>query len=375
MRVKAAVARAHGVPLALADLELDEPRAGEVLVRMIASGVAACDLAAIAGELAMPVPFVPGCEGAGIVERVGEGVTVPSAGDAVLIVPARQSRGRALAGVRVDGSTPFDGDGGGAVNGFFFGQSSFATHLLCPAVLAVPVADGAPLELLAGLGREVLLGAGLVLQQPGLEGATVVITGADAAGLGACMAAAAAGAGTIVVADPRESRRELALTVGAMVAVPADDGLGAVVKSLVAGGAGHAFETSGAPAAQAGCEASLGVHGRCVAVNEDAIAQLDAGALIPRLLAMHAEGRFPLEKLVAYYPFELVNDALAALASGEVAKPVLRFSLGSFGDLDRALQEGAAQEEPRDDAGSEDDGSEPADAPTEGEREAPPVTA
>ena len=67
MRVKAAVARAHGAPLAIEDLDLDEPRAGEILVRVIASGVAACDRAAIDGDLAMPLPFVPGCEGAGIV--------------------------------------------------------------------------------------------------------------------------------------------------------------------------------------------------------------------------------------------------------------------------------------------------------------------
>ena len=75
MRVKAAVARAQGAPLSIEDLDLDDPQAGEILVRMIASGVAACDLAAIAGELAVSLPFVPGCEGAGIVERVGEGVT------------------------------------------------------------------------------------------------------------------------------------------------------------------------------------------------------------------------------------------------------------------------------------------------------------
>ena len=371
MRVKAAVARAHGTPLAIEDLDLDEPRAGEILVRMIASGVAACDLAAITGELAMPLPFVPGCEGAGIVERVGADVAAPKAGDAVLIVAAQGSRGRSLAGVRLDGSAPFSGDEG-AVNGFFFGQSSFATHLLCPAELAMPVADGAPLELLAGLGREVLLGAGLVLQDLAVTaGSTIVVTGADAMGLGACMAAAAAGAGSIILADPRESRRALALAVGATIAVPADEGLAAVVMSLAADGAHYALETSGAPAARAGCEASLGVDGRYLAADDDALARLDLRALIPRLLKMHADGGFPLETLVAYFPFERVNDALAALASGEVAKPVLRFSLGAFGDLDRALREGAALEEPQgNDTGGVEDGE-----TALGEREAPPVTA
>ncbi len=368
MRVKAAVARAYDAPLAIEDLDLDEPRAGEILVRMIATGVAACDLAAIAGSLTMPLPFVPGCEGAGIVERVGSNVVTPKAGDAVLIVAAQGSGGGALTGVRLDGSAPFASDVG-AVNGFFFGQSSCTTHLLCPAELAVPVADDAPLELLAGLGREVLLGAGLVLQELAVAaGSTIVVTGADAVGLGACMAAAAAGAGSIILADPRESRRELALAVGATISVPADDGLAAVVMSLAADGAHYALETSGAPAARAACEASLGTGGRCLVADDDALARLDLRALVPQVLDMHGDGRFPIEKLVAYFPFEMVNDALAALASGEVAKPVLRFSLGSFGDLDRALQEGAAREEPQSDETGEDE-------PAVGQREAPPVTA
>lgn len=374
MRVKAAVARAHGAPLAIADLDLDEPRAGEILVRVIACGVALCDREAIDGTLAMPLPFVPGCEGAGIVERVGEGVSVPAAGDAVLIVGAPVPGGRALAGVRPDGTAPFNEEtaaGAGAVNGFFFGQSAFASHMLCPAELAVPVADGAPLELLAGLGREVLLGAGLVLRDgAGAAGATIVITGADAVGLGACMAAPAAGFGMIVVADPRESRRELALKVGATIAVPADEGLGAVVKSLDADGARYALETSGAPAARAGCEASLAAGGKCVVVTPESLGRVDVGSILPRLVALHAGERFPLEELVAYFPFEHVDDALAAHAADEVVKPILRFSLGAFGALDRALQEGAATDEP---SGEPD--TAPADAPVEGEREAPKVTA
>ena len=362
MRVKAAIVRAHGAPLAIADLDLDEPRSGEILVRVIASGVAMRDRLSIDGELAMPLPFVPGCEGAGIVERVGEGVAKPAAGESVLVMAMHDSQ----AGVRHDGTAPFH-DGDEAVHGFFFGQSSFATHLLCPAELAVPMADGAPLELLAALGQEILLGAGLVLQKLAVAaGETVVITGADAVGLGACMAAAALGAGSVIVADPRESRRALALEVGATVAVPADEGLGSVVKSLDADGARHALETSGAPAALAGCKASLASDGRCVVVDAQGLASLDVATLVPRLAALHVEGLLPLEKLVAYFPFEHVNDALAAHAAGDVVKPVLRFSLGSFGGLDRALQEGAAQEEPA---------NEPAEAPADGQRDPARVTA
>ena len=366
MRVKAAVARAHGAPLSIVELDLDEPREGELLVRLLACGVALADRQAIDGTLAMPLPFVPGCEGAGIVERAGDGVAA-AAGGAVLIVGPDS---RALAGVRLDGSAPFHTDSG-AINGFFFGQSAFATHILCRAELAVPVADDAPLELIAALGREVLLGAGLVLQDfDDADGATIVITGADAVGLGACMAAAATGFGTIILADPRESRRELALKVGATIAVPADDGLAAVVKSLAADGARYALETSGAPAARAGCEASLSTGGRCVIANASALDRLDVGALVSRMVALHGARRFPLEELVSYFPFEHVGDALDAHAAGAVVKPVLRFSLGAFDDLDRALHEGAALAEP-----SGDPDGEPVDAPADGDCEAAAITA
>lgn len=362
MRVEAAVIRAHGAPLVVAELELDEPGPGEILVRLIATGVAACDVTA-AGGSALPLPFVPGCEGAGIVERVGDGVISPVAGQAVVVAP-RRGREQAL-GIAAGLAARFSNDDG-PVYGGFGGQSSFATHMLCAAELAVPVADAAPLELIAGLGREVALGAGLVLQALANTAATtVVVTGADAVGLGACMVAAAVGCERIILADPRAARRELALTVGATIAVPADEGLAAVVRSLDAEGAGFAFETSGAPLALRCCADSLAPGGRCLEADDTARADLDFAAVLPRLAAMVETGTLPLEKLVAFFPFEQVNEALAALENGAVAKPVLRFPLGPFGQLDRALQVGAAVDVP-------EPAPDPAEAPA---REEPPVTA
>ena len=96
MKVKAAVVRAYGAQLALEGLELDEPRADEVLVRLVACGVARADLKAIAGVLPMPLPFVPGTEGAGIVEKTGDGVTHVATGDAVVVSAAACGGLRAL---------------------------------------------------------------------------------------------------------------------------------------------------------------------------------------------------------------------------------------------------------------------------------------
>ncbi len=336
MRVEAAVVRALHAPLDLIEMSIDEPAAGEILVRLIAAGVAGRDLAAIAGDVAIPIPFVPGCEGAGIVERVGDGVATLAAGQAVMIVPRPAS---------APAAEPF-ASAEGIVHGFIGRQSTFATHLLCPADSAMPVAEGAPLEVLAGLGREALLGAGLVLAAPfGDAGSTtVVVTGADAVGLGACMAAAAVGIGRIVLCDPRAARRDLALTLGASVAVPAVDGLVSVVRSLDANGASYAIETSGRPAALAACREVSEPAGQFVQADEVALAKLDLGSLLPRLEAMIVAGSLPLERLVTFFPFERINEAVAALRNGTAVKPVLRFPVGPFGDLDRALRAGAAQE-------------------------------
>lgn len=96
MKVKAAVARAHGAPLAIEGLDLNEPRDDEVLVRLVACGVARADLKAIGGALPMPLPFVPGTEGAGIVEKAGADVTHVETGDAVIVSAGAADRARAV---------------------------------------------------------------------------------------------------------------------------------------------------------------------------------------------------------------------------------------------------------------------------------------
>lgn len=387
MKVKAAVARSRNAPLILEGLDLDEPQSGEVLVRLVACGVARADLKAIAGELPMPLPFVPGTEGAGIVEKVGEGVTHLATGDSVVagagacgICPrCRAGSPRAcvdfaalnLAGRRLDGSAPFTVEECAEdpqpheeveVNGFFFGQSSFATHAICRADSLVKLPVGAPLEVLAGLGGELLIGAGVITHGFRFEAEdTLVVTGADAIGLVAIMIARARGAGTIFVADPDEARQALATEIGATVVVHDASELASAVMSMTGTGARFALDTTGTDAARQACLASLAEGGTCALVDppagaivdfDDQVADgaklvisadghADPHALIPELVALQAQGRLPLDKLVGFFPFELVNDALDALRTGRVIKPVLRFPLGSFGDLDRAKTEGA----------------------------------
>ena len=393
MKVRAAVARAHGAPLEIEGLELDEPRADEVLVRLVACGVARGDLKAIGGALPMPLPFVPGTEGAGIVEKVGDDVTHVAPGDTVVVTAgacgmcARCQAGNPractdfgalnLAGRRLDGTAPFlieeredvEPREEVAVNGFFFGQSSFATHALCRASSVIKLPVGAPLEVLAGLGCELLIGAGVVAHGFGFEAEdTLVVTGADAIGLVAIMVARTRGAGTIFVADADEGRRALAVELGATVAVHDTDDLASAVRSMTGAGARFALDTTATEAARSACLDSLAEGGTCALVDppdgvtidfDDQVADgatlvisadghADPHVLIPELVALQAEGRLPLDKLLSFFPFELVNDALAAYREGRVVKPILRFPLGSFGDLDRAKTEGAVAEAPAD---------------------------
>ena len=379
MNIQAAVARAHGAPLVIEGLVLEAPRDDEIIVRLVASGVASVDHEAIVGCLAMPLPFVPGSEGAGIVEHVGAAVTGLKAGDAVLVgyafcgacAPCDAASPRACVdfaalnkgGRRADGSTPFavaENGPPGPINGFFFGQSSFATHLLCRTASAIKLPLGAPLEVLACLGGELLLGAAMISEAFEVQsGDTLVITGADAVGLVACMVAKARGAGTIVVADPDEARRHLALDCGATLAVNLDADLAMTVHSMVADGMRFALDTTGHSVAIAACLESLSSNGICALLRAPDDRDIETGgrtllmpgdvkaapdSLIPDLAALQADGKLPLDRLISFFPFELVNDALEALATGAVVKPVLRFPLGSFGDLDRALTEGAARE-------------------------------
>jgi aryl-alcohol dehydrogenase len=346
----------------------------------------------------MPLPFVPGAAGAGIVERVGDAVVGVAPGDAVIVNFAacglceacavgdpRRCIGFAalnLGGRRLDGSAPFSA-ASEPVNGFFFGQSSFSTHLICAATSATTLPAGAALEVLAGLPGEMLVGAGAVDGVLGLRrGDTLVITGADAAGLAATMMAKARGAGMIIVADPRERRRDFATALGATVAVHTDDDLAAVVRSLTGDGVRFALETIGHAAARQACLDSLAPGGTLAIVDPLAGETLadeilagdtrvvaahghaDPRGLLAELATLHAAGDLPLDTLVDFFPFEHANDALDALRAERVVKPVIRFPVGSFGDLDRALSEGAAQDVPETTESTSDDRV-PAEAPAQ----------
>lgn len=348
-----------GAPFRLRDVELREPGPGEVLVRVLAAGMCHTDLAVRGPGLPVKFPIVLGHEGAGTVEAVGPGVTAVRPGDRVVLTydscgrcsncvlgqPAYCAEffPRNLTGRGTDGSTSLRAADGSEVGGRWFGQSSFATYALATERGVVRVGDELPFSSLAPLGCGVQTGAGAVVNSLGLRlGETIAVFGAGAVGLAAVMAAHAAGASEIVAVDLHANRRELALELGATrVFDGADPDLVKAVKAST-GGLDYALDTTGAPAVMnsalavlhprgtlgivGGNAAQLPFDARSVATKRvvslfegDAVPQL----FIPRLIALHRQGRLPFDRLVTTFGLDEINEAEAASARGAVVKPVL----------------------------------------------------
>ena len=223
-----AVVSGQGSPFELEDLELDDPRDDEIIVRVVAAGICHTDLSARDQVIPFPLPALLGHEGAGIVERVGRSVRTLVEGDHVVVSfnfcgDCRQCvTGRPVqcdtwvprnlvGGFRPDGSSPVRRANGQDLHAHFFGQSSFATRVLVDAAAAVRVPPEAPLPMLAPLVCGFQTGAATMLQvlAPQL-GDTVAVFGAGGVGLSALMAARLTPATRIVAIDVVPERLQLA---------------------------------------------------------------------------------------------------------------------------------------------------------------------
>lgn len=366
MKITAAVAPGTGQPLAMQELELDDPRTGEVRVRMAASGICHTDAIVRDQWYEVPLPAVLGHEGAGVVEAVGEGVGRVEVGDHVVLSfascgecdlcltghPAYCATFYDLnfSGRRPDGTAAYTGGGGEEVSSHFFGQSSFATHANVYERCLVKVPDSAPLDLLAPLGCGIQTGAGAILNRLNPPaGSSVVIFGTGAVGMAALLAAVVAEAGTIVAVDVVASRLAFARELGATHTVDAssEDPVERI-REITGGGADYALDTTGVPAVfrqLSDCLGTLG-HGAMVgATTPGTEGTVDIGTtllsgqtlhmviegdavpqtFIPRLIGLYEQGRFPFDRLVRHYAFDEINDGFADSESGEVLKPVIRY--------------------------------------------------
>lgn len=363
MKITAAVAR-EGKDFSVEEVELDDPRADEVVVRVVATGMCHTDLVSRDGALPTPLPAVFGHEGAGVIERVGAEVTRLAPGDHVVMGfascaacpqcrtgrPAYCAEGvrYTFGGARPDGS-PTLRQNGQPVSGHYFGQSSFATHALAHERSVVKVPTDLPLELLGPLGCGVMTGAGAVLNalRPA-PGSRLAVFGTGAVGLSAVMAARLTGASTIIAVDGNPGRLALALELGATHALNRHevDPVTAVQEITDGAGVDYSLEATGVTAIMRQAFEALtrvGVCGIMGVPAGDAEVTLNGFALllgrtirgivwgdsvpaqfIPALVELHRLGRLPIEKLMTIYPLDEINRAAADSLAGRIVKPVVR---------------------------------------------------
>jgi len=368
MLIKAAVARKKGGPFTIEQVELGDPQAGEVLLRVVASGICQTDLHARDGYYPIPFPAVYGHEGVGVVDRIGGGVTTVRPGDhVVMFAPscgacrncASQRPAYCLShlslkmnGVRADGSSTLRA-GTQRLGGAFFQQSSLATHAIATERNVVKVDADVPLEVLAALPCGVNTGAGAALNALGARpGMTMAILGVGAVGLAALLAAREAGCSTLIAVDLVHSRLTLARELGATHALNgAATDLLVQLRDITGGlGVDGIIDTTGAPSMVADTIGALAMPGTYVlvgSVRPGVTAQFDMTTVqngrtlrgciqgdsrpvefIPRLVELYRSGRFPIDRLVTYYDLENINQAASDLQSGRTIKPIIRMPVG-----------------------------------------------
>jgi len=361
MQITAAVSRADQAAPSLEQLELEAPRPGVMLVRIVAVGICHTDLHEHPGRHA-PHPIVLGHEGAGVVEALGEGVRGFAVGDHVLLsgsscgTCASCVAGRPtycdlampmnFGGKRLDGSTALS-CGAEKVHSHFFGQSSFATHSIVPERTAVKVDKDLPLELIAPLGCGVITGAGSVIEALKVKaGDTIAVLGTGGVGLSAVMAARLVGARRIVAVDIDQARLDLALELGATDIVRADsENVAQQIRSITGRGVDFSFNTTTVAAVHTialECLAMNGTAGFVAAPRGEwapAMFPMLAGGrqlrgilggdanprtFLPMLIDYWRQGRFPFDKLIRTYRFDEIDKAFHDSEKGTVIKAVLK---------------------------------------------------
>ncbi|WP_323001418.1 S-(hydroxymethyl)glutathione dehydrogenase/class III alcohol dehydrogenase [Denitromonas sp.] len=265
LKSRAAVAFAAGEPLQIVEVDVAPPQAGEVLVRIVASGVCHTDAFTLSGDDPEGIfPAILGHEGGGIVEAVGEGVTSLAVGDHViplytaecreckfcksgktnLCQAVRATQGK---GLMPDGTTRFSYQGQPIYH--YMGTSTFSEYTVVPEISLAKIPKDAPLDKVCLLGCGVTTGIGAVLNTAKVEaGATVAIFGLGGIGLAAIIGATMAKAGRIIAIDINPAKFEIARSLGATDCVNPKDfdkPIQDVIIDMTDGGVDYSFECVG----------------------------------------------------------------------------------------------------------------------------------
>jgi len=362
--MKAAILYEPGSPLEVEEVTLDDPQENEILVDLVATGVCHSDLHFMKGDMPQPLPFVPGHEGAGIVEKVGPGVTTVQPGDAVILMVAFSCgkcrhcvEGRPtmcvenlpiqMTGALPGGHTRLHK--GDQTLRHLFGLACYAEKVVVHERSAVKVRDDAPLDICCVLGCGASTGIGAAINSTGLRpGESIAIFGCGGVGLSAVMGAKLANAGAIIAVDILDGKLEKARELGATHTINASqDDPPAKIAEFLGGGADYALEFIGNVNVTMKAFASIRAGGKMIVagmspltdmltiapfefllgktitgtVQGDVIAPID----IPRYVDMYMAGRLPIDELITRtYTLDQINEALEAMEKGDVIRSVIK---------------------------------------------------
>lgn len=366
MRIQAAIFRTPSQPFIVETLDLERPRAGEVLVKMAAAGVCHSDWHLMTGATEYPTPLVPGHEGAGVVEAVGPGVTKVRPGDHVVFSWA-PSCGKCYyclhdqpnlcstyleanwQGTMLDGTTRFSQDGEPVYQ--FCCIGCFAERVVAPEECCVPISHEVPMPVAALIGCAVATGVGAALNTAQVRaGSSAVVIGMGGIGMSILLGLRLAGAVQMIAVDTSPEKAEMARAIGATHALVAGLGTPEEIRRLTGGrGADYVFEAAGVPAVQELCLECVRPGGMVVfaGISPTGSSTNLPGAILtrreitvkgsyyggshpdrdfPNYADLYLKGLIDLDRLVSRtFRLDQINEAFAAMIGGKTARGVIVF--------------------------------------------------
>ncbi|QEO43963.1 S-(hydroxymethyl)glutathione dehydrogenase/class III alcohol dehydrogenase [Vibrio tarriae] len=369
IKSRAAVAWGPNQPLSIEEVDVMLPKYGEVLVRIVATGVCHTDAFTLSGDDPEGVfPAILGHEGGGIVEMVGEGVTSVSVGDHViplytaecgeckfcrsgktnLCQAVRETQGK---GLMPDGTTRFYKDGKPIFH--YMGCSTFSEYTVLPEISLAKINKDAPLEEICLLGCGVTTGMGAVLNTAKVkQGDTVAIFGLGGIGLSAIIGARMVGASRIIAIDINDKKFELAKQLGATDCINPrqfDKPIQEVIIEMTDGGVDFSFECIGNVNVMRqalecchkgwGESIIIGVAGAGQEISTrpfqlvtgrvwrgSAFGGVKGRTQLPTIVEQYLAGEFGLQEFITHtMPLEEINDAFELMHSGESIRSVVHF--------------------------------------------------
>lgn len=364
MKMKVALLTEPNGQFSIETVDLEQPKQGEVLIKMVASGICHSDWHVATGTTHHPMPVITGHEGAGIVQAVGEGVKRIKVGDHVSLswTPdcgecfyCRRNQPNLCetytepiwAGVQLDGTSRVTWNGETVY--IYSGLGTFGEYTVVPEQSCIPIDKSISLEVAALVGCAVATGVGAVMYTANVKPAdSVVVYGAGGIGLNILQGASLAGATRIIAIDTAPEKETLAREFGATHFILAGDTSLQAIRDLTGGrGAEHVFEAVGLPSIQeealdavrpggmltlVGLSANgtgTNLPGAVITRTEKTVKGSYYGSVSPQrdfplFLEMYQQGKLKLDELVSQrYTLDQINEAYAEMLTGKTARGII----------------------------------------------------